>query len=56
MFAYYQTFEFEIEACSILRLTCYNKLRLMGDDVTGKVAVNVSYFSIAVCFKAKKLT
>jgi len=36
-----EAFEFEIEACSIIRLSCYNKLRLMGDDMTGKVAINL---------------
>lgn len=37
-----ETFEFEIEACNTLRLSCYNKLRLMGDDISGKVCINLT--------------
>ena len=52
-----QAFEFEVEACSTLKLTCFNKLRLMGDDISGKCSINVSCFVLPLCsssFKVEK--
>lgn len=36
-----EEFDMEIEACTCLRLTCFNKLRLMGDDICGKCSINL---------------
>lgn len=44
-----QDFEFDVEAASLLRLTCYNSRgRLLGDDFSGKVVIDVraSHFGL----------
>ena len=39
----FQDFEFDVEAASLLRLTCYNSRgRLLGDEFNGKVVIDVS--------------
>ena len=47
MISILQDFEFDVEAASQLRLTCYNNRgRLLGDELSGKVTIDVSFFDI----------
>ena len=47
MISVLQDFEFDVEAASQLRLTCYNNRgRLLGDEFSGKVTIDVSFCDI----------